>query len=96
MTHSKDKDMIYLSSLASSSHAAVEWVDQKDTMTHKLLYLMLEEMASTRRASKDTNKFLEEMNESLKEMNKHLSRLAKATTIVSRNGDVALRTYKVD
>lgn len=94
MTHSNDKDMTYLSSLASSKADTCMMAEPKDQMTHKLLYLLLEEMASTRRASKETNKLLEEMNETLKEMNKHLSRIAKGTMIINREGDIAVRSYK--
>lgn len=91
-----DKDMKYLSNLASSSSDTSLCAESRDQLTHKLLYLLLEEMAATRRASRDTNKILEEMNHTLKETNKHLARLAKATTAYNREGDVAFRTHKVD
>lgn len=94
MTHSNDKDMKYLTVLASSTANTYMSAEAKDQMTHKLLYLLLEEMASTRRASKDTNKLLDEMNSTLKEMNRHLSRLARATAAINREGDTALRTLK--
>lgn len=96
MTHSNDKDMTYLSRLASSNADTYMSAESKDQMTHKLLYLLLEEMASTRRASKETNTLLEEMNSTLKEMNRHLSRLAKTTVILNREGETALRTLQTN
>lgn len=88
--------MTYLSGLASSRSDTVNCAEPRDQMTHKLLYLLLEEMASTRRASKETNKILEEMNSTLKDMNQHLSRLAKATAVINREGNTALRILKTD
>ena len=94
MTHSNDRDTTYLNGLASSKADACMCAEPRDQMTHKLLYLLLEEMASTRRASKDTNKILEEINNTLKDMNQHLSRVARATTVINRDGNTALRTFK--
>lgn len=62
----------------------------------KLLYLILEETAASRRQAEHTNKLLEEIADSLKKSTKAVERLAKATIIYNRDGDVCMRTHKTN
>lgn len=74
-----DKDMNYLSTLASSTADTAGWAEAKDQLTHKLLYLILEEAAATRKRTEQTNLLLVEISESLKKSTRAVKRLARET-----------------
>ena len=72
-----DKDMKYLSDLVPMETS--QGANSTDALTHKLLYLILEEAAATRRRTEYTNKLLEEIADSIKKSTKAVKRLARAT-----------------
>ncbi len=91
MTNPNEKDMKYLEGLLKNE----TWRDASpnENLTHKLLYLILEETAASRRRAEKTNELLAEIADSLKKSTKSLERLAKTTIITNRDGDVALRIF---
>lgn len=91
MTNPNDKDMKYLEGLVKNE----TWRDSSanDNLTHKLLYLILEETAASRRRAEKTNELLAEIADSLKKSTKCLERLAKTTVITNREGDLSLRIF---
>jgi hypothetical protein len=91
MTNPNDKDMKYLEGLLNNE----TWRNSSlnESLIHKLLYLILEETAASRRRAEKTNELLAEIADSLKKSTKCLERLAKTTIITNRDGDMALRIY---
>jgi hypothetical protein len=77
MTLPVDKDMKYLSDLVSTETSQTS--NANDALTHKLLYLILEEAAASRRQAEHTNKLLEEISDSLKKSTRAVKRLVRAT-----------------
>lgn len=72
-----NKDMKYLSDLVTMQVS--DDPNSNYALTHKLLYLILEEAAATRRKTEYTNKLLEEIADSIKKSTKAVKRLARAT-----------------
>jgi len=72
-----DNDMKYLSDLVTIQVSGNP--NSNYALTHKLLYLILEEAAATRRRTEYTNKLLEEIADSIKKSTKAVKRLARAT-----------------
>ena len=75
MTQPADKDMKYLSDLVSMETSQVS--SSQDALTHKLLYLLLEEAAATRKRTEQTNILLIEISDSLKKSTRAMKRLVK-------------------
>ena len=92
MTNPNDKDMKFLNDLVSAE--TYKDSSPQDNLVRKLLYLILEETAASRRQAEHTNKLLAEIAESMKKSTKSLERLAKTTIITNRDGDMALRVLK--
>lgn len=76
-----DKDTKYLTSLLSSD--TWDYSRRKDQLTHKLLYLILEESAASRRQAEYTNTLLAEIASSVKKSTTALECIAK--TAVQEN-----------
>ncbi len=61
------------------------WMEMKDSMQNKLLYLLLKEIHESRKEAKRTNELLHDIKESLITTQKKVSHLAKA--VETFNGD---------
>lgn len=75
MTKPNDKDVPYLDALVSSE--TWDYSRHRDKLTHKLLYLILEESARSRCQAEHTNTLLAEIACSLKKSTTALECLAK-------------------
>jgi hypothetical protein len=88
-----DKDKRYLSDLLTMEVSREP--NSNHAVTHKLLYLILEEAVATRKRTEQTNTLLEEISDSLKKSTQSLERLAQATCNRGPGWqDVCLRTTK--
>ncbi len=90
MTSDNDKDMKHLSDLVSRE--TWQGSNSQDALIHKLLYLILEESAASRRRAEQTNRLLAEISDSLKKTNRSLDRLSRIA-VPYREDDWRVRLY---
>jgi hypothetical protein len=70
------------------------WMENRDSMQNKLLYLILKEMQESRKEARRTNDLLYDIRESLVTTQRKVERLAKA--VETRDGDFYhLRTKEI-